>query len=97
MGNLLGLCRAAERAFGIGVQRLAFARIDERRRGVVKCARVECVTFAQIERAEFRSAYIGRIRQYGVEDRLKLARRGADDLEDLGGGGLLLQAIRAAR
>ena len=58
LGNLFGPCGTAERAFGIGVQRLAFARIDERRRGVVKCACVECVTFVQIERAEFRSAYI---------------------------------------
>ena len=95
-GTCLVCCRAAERAFGIGVQRLAFARIDERRRSVVKCARVECVAFAQIERAEFRSAYIGRIRQYGVEDRFKLARRRADDLEHVGGGGLLLVEIPVA-
>ena len=57
----------------------------------MKCRREKCVVLAQIERAEFRSAYIGRIRQYGVEDRLKLARRGTDYLEDVGGRGLLFQ------
>ena len=62
----------------------------------MKCRREKCVVFAQIERAEFRSANIGRIRQYGLEDRLKLARR-ADDLENVGGRGLLFSEQISAR
>ena len=47
---------------------------------------------AQISRAKPR-------RQFGqrIEHRLQIERRAADDLEHVGGGGLLLQAIRAAR
>ena len=84
------LCGADKRCFGSGAERLVARFLD--RQGV-RCEMPpqKCVVLAQIERAEFRSAYIGRIRQYGVEDRLKLARRGTDYLEDVGGGGLLLQ------
>ena len=32
-----------------------------------------------------------------IEHRLQIERRAADDLEHVGGGGLLLQRIRAAR
>src|SRR5262245_54923657 len=75
------------------MQRLVFTRLNKGGRGVVKRARIKCVIFAQIERAELGSAYLGRIREYGLEDRFELARRRADDLEHVGGGGLLLQRL----
>src|SRR5262249_46281883 len=45
------------------------------------------------ECAEFGSAYLGCIREYGLEDRFALAGRRADDLEHVGGRRLLLQRL----
>src|ERR1700730_3810405 len=43
--------------------------------------------------AKPRFAYAHRIRQHGIEHGLQITGRGADDLEHVGGGGLLLQGF----
>ena len=49
------------------------------------------VAFAQEQIAELRLADAGRILQHGLEHRLQVAGRAGDDLQHLGGRGLLLQ------
>ena len=44
--------------------------------------------------AELRLAKAHRVLQHRMEHRLKLARRTGDDLQHLGGGGLLLERLR---
>ena len=51
----------------------------------------EAVALGQEQHSELGSADSHRFFQHGVEDRLQLAGRGADNLEHVGGGGLLLQ------
>ena len=61
------------------------------------CAPPGSVALAQEQIAELGLAQRApRIRQR-VEHRLQIERRAADDLEHVGGGGLLLQTTRAAR
>src|SRR5215471_272296 len=53
----------------------------------------ERTIFVQRHGAEVRLAYTGRVFQHRLEYRLKLARRAADDTEDLGSRRLLLQRL----
>ena len=53
----------------------------------------ERIAFTQRRYAKLRSANSDRICQHGVEHRLKFAGRTGDDLQHLGGGGLLLQRL----
>src|SRR5262245_65288932 len=63
------------------------------RRGAVERNRSERTIFVQRHGAEVRLAYAGRVFQHRLEYRLKLARRAADDTEDLRSRGLLLQCL----
>ena len=56
----------------------------------------EELDLAQIEVTEAGGAETHRIRQHGVEYRLKVARRTGDDAQHLGGGGLLLSDSRSS-
>src|SRR5262249_44066795 len=51
------------------------------------------VTLDSVQKSEFSVAEACRVRQHGLEHRLKLARRTADDLQHLGGCRLLLQRL----
>jgi hypothetical protein len=51
----------------------------------------EGLAVKQIQGAARRAAVRARLFQYRLEDRLELTGRGIDDLQYLGGGGLLLQ------
>ena len=55
---------------------------------------VGAVAIDREQPAEIRFAEPHRLFEHRVEDRLKLARRGVDDRQDLGGRGLLLQRFR---
>ena len=57
----------------------------------------KCVPLAQPHRAVTGIADAGRVFQHRAEHRLQLTRRSADDLENIGSGGLLLEGFCAAR
>ena len=78
----------ANRARAVGP---AAALGDEGPRSVVEGDQAEELAVAQIEVTEAGGAETHRIRQHGVEHRLKLAWRTGDDAQHLGRGGLLLQ------
>ena len=77
---------------GSGGSGLAPAALGTKAGGALwQCDDAEAFSIVQIERAELGVADAHRIRQHGVEHRLKLAGRTGDDLQHLGGRGLLLQ------
>ena len=53
--------------------------------------RAEAVALGQLQDSELGFANTDGILQHGLEHRLQFARRRTDDLEHVGGGGLLLQ------
>ena len=67
------------------------------RRGTVHRYHPEVISFVKEQRTELRLADTRRILQHGPEHRFQFPRRARDDLEHVGGRGLLLQRIRAAR
>ena len=73
--------------------RLAVAYFGKCRRRAVQRHRAERVAFEQEQVAELGLADARRVLQHGIEHRLKLARRAADDLQHLRGRGLLLQRL----
>jgi hypothetical protein len=62
-------------------------------RRVMRRYRTISVTLKAEERAELGLAYTHRVLQRGLEHRLQLTRRSADDLEYVGGRGLLLKRL----
>src|SRR6516162_8482589 len=54
--------------------------------------RCECARHRQ-RRSEYGNFHIASGREYGIEDGDEIPRRAVDDLQDLGGGGLLLQSL----
>src|SRR5262245_61064826 len=69
----------------------AAALLDKSRRRIVKGGEAKGITVPQVQVTETGGAETHRIRQHGVEHRLKLARRTGDDAEHFGGCSLLLQ------
>jgi hypothetical protein len=63
---------------------------DERCRRVVEGDQAEELAVAQVEVAEAGGTEPHCIREHCLEHRLELARRTGNDLEHIGGGGLLL-------
>ena len=59
--------------------------------------RAESVSVTKEQIAELGLAKSRRIRQHGLEHRLQLAGRAGDDLQHLGGCGLLLQRLGSSR
>jgi hypothetical protein len=90
---LLRLGGAAESGARSRLDQTVFAVFNECRRRIVKCRRAKRISFAQIEGAKLRSAKARRVRQYRAENRVKRARRVADDFEHFGGCSLLLQRL----
>jgi hypothetical protein len=60
---------------------------------VVDCDGTECAAFTEVQCAELGAAEPGRVFQHGLENRLQLAGRTADDLQHLRGRGLLLKRL----
>ena len=58
---------------------------------IVKRNSAKRICAIEVQRAEPGLADAGRLLQHGLKHGLKLAWRAADDLQDLGGRGLLLQ------
>jgi hypothetical protein len=54
---------------------------------------VEGISLAQVQISQGGLADARRILQNGIENRLQISRRGADDAQHLGGRGLLLQRL----
>jgi hypothetical protein len=75
------------------MERTTPARLGKGRRHIVACDDAQRASFIEIEVAEFRLAKSRGIRQHGLEHRFQLARRTADDTEDLRGRSLLLQRL----
>ena len=73
--------------------RVAPPQLFERARSAMHCDKPELASFKQCEIAELGLADAYRVRQHGLEHRLQLARRARDDLEHLGGRGLLLARL----
>jgi len=63
------------------------------RRHVVMCHIAKAIAFTEVEHPKFGSADASCARQHALEYRLQLAGRTADDLQDLGSRGLLLQRL----
>jgi hypothetical protein len=63
------------------------------RRHVVMRHIAKTIAFIEVEHPELGPADAGCARQHCLEHRLQLARRAADDLQDLRGRGLLLQRL----
>src|SRR5262249_1234452 len=87
-------CDAAKRRFrGRMNNRLAPSLFGVGERHAVQRDRAERLSLAQIKNAELGLAEPCRVRQYGLEHWLKLARRTGDDLKDFGSRRLLLQRL----
>ena len=71
--------------------RLAAELFSKRTWRVVKCSTTEPLSFAQPENSKLGFTNAGRVLKHGLECRLQLARRGADNAQHFGGGRLLLQ------
>jgi hypothetical protein len=89
--HLFGLHHAAEPGSRPGIDQLAHASRGISRRRAVHRDGAKCVTLPQIQGAELGAADARGIFEHGAKHRLQLARRARDHLQDLGGGGLLLQ------
>src|SRR5215467_6494771 len=72
---------------------LALSCLDKRGRGVVERLGAEGVSVVQIERAKLGLAEPRRVRQHGLEHRLQVAGRAADNLQYFRGRCLLLQRL----
>ena len=55
-----------------------------------QCDRIESFIIVSVQHTEFRVANPYRVRQHGVENRLKLARRTGNDFQHFGSRRLLL-------
>jgi hypothetical protein len=93
LGRLLCSDHLAKRTARMRMERTTPARLGKRRRHIVACDDAQGASFIEIEVAEFRLAKSRGIRQHGLEHRFQLARRTADDTEDLRGRSLLLQRL----
>src|SRR5262249_16581138 len=90
--NRSGSHHAANGVGRVGIdQRVAPSGLGEDGRRVMHCSNPEGIVFAQLQSAELGLAEPRRICQYGLEHRLQFTRRAADNLQHVGGGGLLLQ------
>ncbi len=92
--HLLCQRNAAEAAARSRMEQLVLADVRIARRRVKHGDGPKCVVVTKKHIAEIRSADTGCVLQHGLENRLKIAGRAADDLEHVGGGGLLLQRFR---
>src|SRR5262245_52235984 len=63
------------------------------RRYVVNRSVTKDVSVIQVQRAELGTTKPSRVREHGLEHRLQLARRAANDTEDLGCRSLLLERL----
>ena len=77
--------------------RLATPQLGISRRRIVHGNDTKAVAFFKRQYAELRLADARGVLQHGVEYRLQIARRGADDTEHVRRRGLLLQGLRAIR
>src|SRR5262249_41801075 len=82
-----------ETAFRVRTERLG-PRFNVSGRHVVERHRAETVSVIQIEHAELGSADARRALQHGFEYRFEVARRGGNDLQDIGRRSLLLSRLR---
>jgi len=82
---------AAERQFWM--RRTAPAGLDQGGRRVVRRHKVQRVAVQSEDIAVFGVANAGGVGQHLAEGRLQIARRAADDLQHLRGGGLLLRGL----
>ena len=94
MKHSFGSDHLAKRIAVTGMDDLsAFACFGKRGRHIVCGDRAKPVSFIEKEIAEFGLTELSRVRQDCRKHRFQLARRTADDLEHVGGGGLLLQRL----
>src|SRR5215813_5746251 len=86
---------ACERDARTGAEhRIAAAHFSKRRWCIVHRDDAEkAFPFTEVHGAELGFADTHRVRQHGLKNRLELTRRSADDAEDLGCRGLLLQRL----
>ena len=92
MHHLLGPANLGLAAFGMNLKRHVLDRA-ECRWYVVEGSNTQYVPVVQVQYSELGPAEPGRIRQHGVEDGLQVAHRVGNDLQHLGGRGLLLQRL----
>ncbi len=95
MDDLLGLQNSTEPCFWAGADdRIALPLLRQGRRYTEPRNGVQSfIAFVQKQNAVFRLADSRGILQHGIENRRQLARRPADDPQDLGGRRLLLQRL----
>src|SRR5262249_6727250 len=86
-GNLLCPNQRAQARLWPRVEDSTAHKVNIGSRGAMRCSDAEGIgiPFAQPEKAEFGAANSYRILQHGVEDRLKLAGRGANNFQHFGG------------
>jgi hypothetical protein len=88
LGNLPHCQLRVDADHGFAAQEIAVCG-----RRAVRRSNTEIVAIAQPKVAKLGPADPHRILQYGLEDRLKLPQRTADDPQNLRGAGLLLQSL----
>src|SRR5262249_8054771 len=93
VGRLLGSNRLVESATRGGMERTSSACLGKCRRYIVARDDAQSAIFIQGEGPELRLANARGILPHRLENRPSFAPRGADDLEHVGGGGLLLQRL----
>src|SRR5262245_56239687 len=93
MDDLLRFNHAGSRCVRTGAIRSALARFDECGRRIVKCDRAKHISVAEVQLAELGPTNPCRVLQHGLEYRLQLARRTANDLQHAGSRGLPLKRL----
>src|SRR5262245_53980667 len=92
MGDLFCPFDVTETAFRVRTERLG-PRFNVSGRQVVERHRAETVSVIQIEHAELGSADACRALQHGFKYRFEVARRGGNDLQNIGRRSLLLERL----
>src|SRR5438552_15609986 len=92
MSKGLTALQPAKVASGAGAKALCY-HFGESVRHVVLSSRAQRFTIKKQEAAKVRTTQAVRLFQYRVEDRREVARRGVDDLQDLGSCSLLFQRL----
>jgi hypothetical protein len=95
VNRLLCLKQPSERVLRVRSWRFSAKILDKGRGGIAHRFDAKDLTVKAVHDPEFRLADLGRLFQYDVEHRRKIAGRPVDDPQDFGRGGLLGQHLVA--